>query len=742
MNNDTSLEQSYLPRTERDTSWKGFFTQNEWYFYIFVVLTGIGLRWYLLDLRPVHHDESQHGMFGKYFFDFPDHNFYKYTPMLHGPLLYNLYRLVYNVFGSDNWSIRMPMAALGTLYLLLPFLFRRYFSATAVLFATVAAALGPTMIYWSRFAREDFYTVFGLVSMLYGVLLASPRWKGFFVLFGLTLQFCSKENSYVHVGVFAGFLIFEIAFNFVQARIAERKYADVAAHTGFAFLALAVIGFLVFSLITSASVGMEIVLLKAAGIVALVAALGFQAVWFVWPYSTGREGQPSSMLASGLTNIRSHLIEFAVSLTVCAFIFSFLYSAGFRHMPGILDGLYRESIGYWVAHHNMERIKGPFLFQFYILTWYEFTFIAAFFTHLFYFYWTGGKVLRLLGLALGSLALVAAIPHWFFEVNVERVGLWSFFKLKDSLDVIGLVILLIHPVIVTTHHLIRGQRSLAIWGYLFTSFFFTYSYLGEKVPWLSMYPLMMGIIYLTLYFDYHFRAKPIRWAGAAPWYGLLYVCGAVLLVLGLIFIFEETPKEGENLSIWENSGFLVMGVALVAFGFLDRYFRLFGTYNLKVLALAVITFYNIRAAIMTNFTYTGFASEYISQVHTSPEFHRIALDIRRSIEAAKTGEKPTVLGKGESTWPLTWYMVGVEGYDFDVRAGKKLEDYDYIFDTWKGDEQLKDLPPGFQARRLDFRGWWVPDFNQMTLKKFLRYGLNHTGWSPTGYTYLLFMSKQ
>ncbi|RIL03107.1 MAG: hypothetical protein DCC75_13015, partial [Proteobacteria bacterium] len=38
-------------------------------------IVGLAMRWVYLDERPMHHDESLHAMFGKYFFDWPDHHF-------------------------------------------------------------------------------------------------------------------------------------------------------------------------------------------------------------------------------------------------------------------------------------------------------------------------------------------------------------------------------------------------------------------------------------------------------------------------------------------------------------------------------------------------------------------------------------------------------------------------------------------------------------------------------------------
>ena len=113
MDNNSSSQPNY---------YQGFSTR-EWGLFWFLILVGIALRWALLDVRPIHHDESLHAMYGIYFYDWPEEKFYKYDPMLHGPVLYNLYPLVYNTLGISDWSIRAPIAFLGSIFLFLPLFF-------------------------------------------------------------------------------------------------------------------------------------------------------------------------------------------------------------------------------------------------------------------------------------------------------------------------------------------------------------------------------------------------------------------------------------------------------------------------------------------------------------------------------------------------------------------------------------------------------------------------------------------
>ena len=63
------------PITTESQSWTSFFLAKEWVLFSLLLVLGLLLRWLLLDMRPYHHDESLHGMYGRYFYDLPNSNF-------------------------------------------------------------------------------------------------------------------------------------------------------------------------------------------------------------------------------------------------------------------------------------------------------------------------------------------------------------------------------------------------------------------------------------------------------------------------------------------------------------------------------------------------------------------------------------------------------------------------------------------------------------------------------------------
>jgi uncharacterized protein (TIGR03663 family) len=628
------------------------FTPRDWLIFGLLVVSGILLRWIALDMRPMHHDESLHGMYGRYFFDFPEQSYYKYDPMLHGPFLYNMLRFVYNTLGSSIWSVRVPMALLGTALLFLPFLARRFFSKWTVLALTAVVALSPTLIYWSRFIREDIPSLCSMVLMVYAVALAPQRLKSILFLLGFAWMFTIKENSFVTTAILIGYILFD-----------------------------------------------------------------FVVQWF--------RGQPT-VIGRIYRHIAATPVETAIGIFLAVLWYCYFFSAGFRYEQGILDGLYRKSLVYWLHHHSIERIKGPFNFHFYVLSWYELPFVVAFLAHLVTFYRHAALWARVVA-GVTIVGLVIALVNATGQ-SVETMPVWQIFKLKDRLDIIGLFIFLVHPVVLSLHHTLRNERVLSLWGYLFTANLFTYSYLGEKVPWLTMYPFVAGIIYLALYFEHYFRMRPLP--SQVSWESVFLVCGSALGIFTLAFIFEDGFEANRTL--------LGMTCLILALGYLEGWRRVLGNCTIRGTLLVIFCVYSLRAAILTNYTYAGRASEFLSQVHTTHEFHSLVMKIRDDMTSPPSGKKPTLLGIEDAVWPITWYMVDMPQYKFSA-TDEERSGFTYIFQNFK--DPVEKLPEGWNAMKVPLRGWWVPDYSKMTLKRYLAYAFNHTPWNDPGYSDLSFLSN-
>jgi uncharacterized protein (TIGR03663 family) len=188
-----------------------------------LVVLALVLRLVDLGDRPFHHDESQDAYFS---WTLAERGDYHYQPILHGPLRFYLTALNYKLFGDSDFTARLAPALMGTLVVALPYLLRRQIGRVAAFAAAVALAVGPTYLYFSRFAREDIY----FAAITFGLLVAVARYldrprRGGPIIIGalLALSFATKESTFITGFVATTFLLPMAAW---QSRRAAKAGGD------------------------------------------------------------------------------------------------------------------------------------------------------------------------------------------------------------------------------------------------------------------------------------------------------------------------------------------------------------------------------------------------------------------------------------------------------------------------------------------------------------------------------------
>jgi len=191
-----------------------------------LTLLALGLRLVALDGKPYHHDESLHAWFS---WRLASGEGYGYDPVYHGPIQYYLIGLVQLLLGAGDYVSRIPPALMGTIAVFLPFFVRKPLGTVAALTASVALCLGPSYLYFSRFAREDIYVAcvtLGLIVVLVRFFHEPRRWQPT-ALLGLTaVSFATKETTYITVFVFGLFLGGAVLVQGFEARGAGRRFLD------------------------------------------------------------------------------------------------------------------------------------------------------------------------------------------------------------------------------------------------------------------------------------------------------------------------------------------------------------------------------------------------------------------------------------------------------------------------------------------------------------------------------------
>jgi len=194
-----------------------------------VILLGAVLRFWGLGDKPLHHDESLHAYYSLQLLNNMAHwtwcinpppqgySCYIYTPLLHGPFQFHFIALVYKISqllgapdnGVNTTTVRILAATLGTGIVALPFFLRDYLGKVGAWLACFLLAVSPSMVYFSRFAREDIYMAFFTLLMVVGVAryvhTRKMRWLVIAAV-GFAFSYATKEATFLTIMVFGSFL--------------------------------------------------------------------------------------------------------------------------------------------------------------------------------------------------------------------------------------------------------------------------------------------------------------------------------------------------------------------------------------------------------------------------------------------------------------------------------------------------------------------------------------------------------
>ena len=180
-----------------------------------VVLLGAVLRFWGLGDKPLHHDESIHGYFALQLMN--NLLSYEYQPIWHGPFQFNIIALVYKIsqllgtpdHGVNTTTVRIAAATLGTVIVGLPFFMRDYLGKLEAWLACFLLAISPSLVYFSRFAREDIYMACFTLLLVVAVGRYVRTRKGFWLAIAasaFSLSYATKEATFLTIAVFGSFL--------------------------------------------------------------------------------------------------------------------------------------------------------------------------------------------------------------------------------------------------------------------------------------------------------------------------------------------------------------------------------------------------------------------------------------------------------------------------------------------------------------------------------------------------------
>ena len=224
-----------------------------------VILLGAILRFWGLGDKPLHHDESLHAYFGLQLL----HNTieqwatclspdacYHYDPLLHGPFQFHAIAIVYLIaqllgapdHGVNTTTVRIVAALAGIVIVALPYFLRHYLGKVGAWLACFLLAVSPSMVYFSRFAREDIYMAcFTLLLVVASAQYMRTRRIFWFITAAMAfaLSYATKEATFLTIGVFGSFfgalIAWELGPRFPRLFAIMARYALMHLGLGFVY---------------------------------------------------------------------------------------------------------------------------------------------------------------------------------------------------------------------------------------------------------------------------------------------------------------------------------------------------------------------------------------------------------------------------------------------------------------------------------------------------------------------------
>lgn len=272
-----------------------------------ILLFSLLIRLFDLGERVFHHDESIHASFTLKLLETGQ---YKYDPAYHGPFLFHSTAVVFHFLGINDATARLIPVFFGVAAVLLLFLLKKELGERGVLWSAFLLSFSPSMVYFSRFFRNDMIIVFCTLATVIGGIrylenLHSSKRYSYLILvtFSLAIAVSSKENAYLIILMFGAYAGIYFLYRF---------------------------------------------------------------------YSDWKKGKPSLKRALFLkiSAIFPFLPEIMISGALFVFIVMLFYTSLFR-TPETLFSIVERAFSHWMEMHKIERIGGPFYFYIPILLVYE-----------------------------------------------------------------------------------------------------------------------------------------------------------------------------------------------------------------------------------------------------------------------------------------------------------------------------------------------------------------------------------
>ena len=171
-----------------------------------VAVTVVALLARLVDLggRIAHFDE---GRVAYWALEYAETGSISYRYIVHGPLVQYVDASLFQLLGTGDAVMRLPVALFGGLLPLSALLFREHLRDSEVVALAVVLAANPVLLYYSRFFRSTLL-VAGFVFVAFGLAVRAHDTRRIRYVYGVAALFAlalaAKENAVVYAIIWVG----------------------------------------------------------------------------------------------------------------------------------------------------------------------------------------------------------------------------------------------------------------------------------------------------------------------------------------------------------------------------------------------------------------------------------------------------------------------------------------------------------------------------------------------------------
>ena len=176
---------------------------------LLIILFALLIRLFDLGERVFHHDESVHASFTLRLLKTGQ---YTYDPAYHGPFLFHSTAVIFHFLGINDTTARLIPVFFGVATIPLLFLLKKELGKRGVLWSAFLLSFSPSMVYFSRFFRNDLIIVFCTLATVAGGIrylenLHSTKRYPYLILVAssLAIAVSSKENAYLVILMFGAY---------------------------------------------------------------------------------------------------------------------------------------------------------------------------------------------------------------------------------------------------------------------------------------------------------------------------------------------------------------------------------------------------------------------------------------------------------------------------------------------------------------------------------------------------------